>query len=300
MIGFDSILNILEAANYKKKLPHAIIISGQSGIGKFTFTKKYILEKILETTKEEHPDLLIIKKNDDKKDINVDKIREISTFIKQTSVNSNKKIILIDSCENLNRSASNALLKILEEPNYNNYIFLTCNKISQIIPTIKSRCQIFKIKRPEFDDFCIIFNKKRPSFLPKITQDDLFIISEICDQSPGTAINHGEDLLELYKEFLTIISDPKLSEDFIKKISDKKFDITFLQRVITYLIYKILLNKPIIFSQENEAFNKIKNKNSLDNLILLQSDINKEFNLVSSLYLDKKLFVLNLINKLSN
>jgi len=68
MIGFDSVYNILEATNNKKKLSHASIISGQSGIGKFTFTKKYILERIVKTTKEDHPDLLIIKRNEDKKE----------------------------------------------------------------------------------------------------------------------------------------------------------------------------------------------------------------------------------------
>jgi len=191
------------------------------------------------------------------------------------------------------------LLKILEEPNFNNYLFLTCNKLSQIIPTIKSRCQIYKIKRPSFDDFCVIFNKNRPSFLPKISQEDLFAMSEICDQSPGLAINHGEDLLELYKEFLTVIMDSSLSENFVKRFSDKKFDISFLQRVTIYFLYKILLNKPITSYQEKEAFDKLKNKITLNNLIMLQSDINRDFGLVNSLYLDKKLFVTNLLNKIS-
>ena len=62
-----------------------------------------------------HPDLKIICKEEEKKEISVNAIREIADFVNQTSANDNHKFIIIDSACELNKNASNALLKILYE-----------------------------------------------------------------------------------------------------------------------------------------------------------------------------------------
>ena len=55
------------------------------------------------------------------------------------------RIILIDNIENLNKNSVNALLKIIEESNENLFFILINNNEKSILPTLKSRCLIFKI-----------------------------------------------------------------------------------------------------------------------------------------------------------
>ena len=92
-----------------------------------------------------HPNILNIKKKDDKKIIEIDQIREIIKFTNQSSFNNKSKFIIIDDVEYLNTSSSNALLKSLEEPNFNVNFFLVYNSNLKILDTIKSRCIEIKI-----------------------------------------------------------------------------------------------------------------------------------------------------------
>ena len=92
-----------------------------------------------------HPNLLYIKKKHDKKNIEVDQIREVIKFTYQSSLNNKSRFIIIDDVEFLNTNSSNALLKSLEEPNDNVYFFLLFNSEMNILDTIKSRCLEYKI-----------------------------------------------------------------------------------------------------------------------------------------------------------
>ena len=85
----------------------------------------------------QNPDLLVIDS-----DYSVESIRQIDQFLKKLSYNHQNKVILIKNAQNLETVAQNTLLKSLEEPGENNYFILTTNKLSQIIPTIVSRCQL--------------------------------------------------------------------------------------------------------------------------------------------------------------
>jgi len=77
--------------------------------------------------------------------IKIAQIRNIKTFLGQKSINSEKKIILIDNAHLLNEAASNCLLKTLEEPNNGIFILLT-SKLNLLLDTIISRCQIVRFR----------------------------------------------------------------------------------------------------------------------------------------------------------
>ncbi|MFA6171608.1 MAG: hypothetical protein WCW77_02350 [Patescibacteria group bacterium] len=89
-----------------------------------------------------HGDLLIIKKDPEKKNISIGQIRE---FIRRMSLGSflgNYKVGIIKDADYLSQEASNALLKILEEPKKKVVIILTAADLDKILPTIISRCQV--------------------------------------------------------------------------------------------------------------------------------------------------------------
>jgi DNA polymerase-3 subunit delta' len=85
-----------------------------------------------------HPDLVIISTEG-----NTIKIDQIRAVIEKTSYRTAKdrfRVIIIEEAEKLNDEASNALLKILEEPPEGNIFVLTSSQHYQLLPTIRSRC----------------------------------------------------------------------------------------------------------------------------------------------------------------
>ncbi len=164
LIGHKVYLNNLEHLYKENKLPNKILLSGNKGIGKALLVKNF-LYKVFDDinshvliNNNSHPNILNIKKKDDKKIIEIDQIRDIIKFTNQSSFNNKSKYIIIDDVEYLNQSSSNALLKSLEEPNFNVNFFLVYNSNLKILDTIKSRCIEIKINLNR-EDTKLIVNK---------------------------------------------------------------------------------------------------------------------------------------------
>ena len=67
------------------------------------------------------------------------------TYTNKSTFNNKARFILIDNVENLNKNSINALLKVIEEPNENVFFILINNSEKNILPTLSSRCLLFKI-----------------------------------------------------------------------------------------------------------------------------------------------------------
>ena len=92
LIGFDKISSNIIGSFSENKLHHAILIDGKKGIGKASFAKE-LLKKLSGNNNLNNPDILLIEKEGDKKEITVDKIRKIFDFTTQTSAISKNKFI---------------------------------------------------------------------------------------------------------------------------------------------------------------------------------------------------------------
>ncbi len=159
-LEFDNLLN-------NNLLPNKILLSGANGIGKYTFAVhfiNYVLSKNEDDSysfkskqininnksfklmnNSTHPNFSLINLKINKKNIEIDQIRNIINYSQKSSFNQNKRFILIDNIELLTKSASNSLLKLLEEPPENLYFILIHDNSYRILETIKSRSINFKI-----------------------------------------------------------------------------------------------------------------------------------------------------------
>lgn len=72
--------------------------------------------------------------------ITVDEVRRAGRFYEQTSGTGNWRIVIVDPADDLNRSAANAILKILEEPPRRSLFILVSHAAGRLLPTIRSRC----------------------------------------------------------------------------------------------------------------------------------------------------------------
>jgi len=149
------------------KLPHAILLSGPSGIGKHQFAEQLShsllcaeptsngmacgqCRSCLLLKAENHPDLIKIEPEEAGKAIKVDQVRGLSDFsVLSAHVDGGNKVIVLDPAENMNRAAANSLLKTLEEPVKNTILLLVTSHPQRLLATIRSRCQRLDFISPE-------------------------------------------------------------------------------------------------------------------------------------------------------
>ena len=88
-----------------------------------------------------HPDLYQLEPDDVGKPIKVDQIRQLTDFICSTAQQGGYRVVIINPADAMNVAAANALLKMLEEPGQDTVLMLVTDRLGQVMPTIKSRCQ---------------------------------------------------------------------------------------------------------------------------------------------------------------
>lgn len=297
MIGFEKIEQQLLNSFNSSKLHHGIIIAGKKGIGKATFIESFC-RNILQESATFRANFCKIEKLPDKKNIGIDIIREKQKFLNHTTAISSNKFLLIDSICETTLEASNALLKTLEEPKINNYIFLIAHQLSKVLPTIKSRCLIIKIDDFSDQQFSKILSEN--NFI--LTKNELNFIAEITEKSPATALEHGNDIIKIYEMFIKSILQYKIDDLLLKKISEKNFSYLIIEKIIGYFLLQIIkkLNQLEYFAfndSEAMAIDLIIAKISKNNVLDFANDIFMNLQNHSNSNLDKKLNFINIFNQ---
>ncbi|MFY2826006.1 DNA polymerase III subunit delta' [Ruegeria sp. MALMAid1280] len=78
-------------------------------------------------------------------EIVVDDIRKLGKFFGLSSADGGRRIVIVDSADEMNVSAANALLKMLEEPPARTTLLLISHQPSRLLPTIRSRCRTLRL-----------------------------------------------------------------------------------------------------------------------------------------------------------
>ncbi len=155
--GHDGQRAAILAQLAERRLPGAILLHGPQGIGKATFAFE-LAAAILTATGDEpahrvaeqvaalsHPNLFLLRRRPkDNKGyytvIRVEDVRDVRDSLHHTRGRAGHRIAIIDSIDDCNPSAANALLKTLEEPPADTIFLLISHRPGQLLPTIKSRC----------------------------------------------------------------------------------------------------------------------------------------------------------------
>ncbi len=206
------------------KLAHGWIISGGKGIGKATlayrFARAMLAGEGAMAMSPEHPvfrrvaagshaDLLVVepifdtKKGEYASGITVDQAREIGQFLSLTPGESQWRVVIVDSADQLNNNAANAILKILEEPPPQALLLLVSHNPGKLLPTIRSRARMLKLKMLDDADFEQALSLR----FPDMESRRLEALWQLSGGSPGVAATYEEQgALELYVEMLTLMS----------------------------------------------------------------------------------------------
>ncbi|MCO6385635.1 DNA polymerase III subunit delta' [Aliihoeflea sp. 40Bstr573] len=172
------------------KFHHALILSGPRGIGKATFAFRLAYHLFANPDPAQapsilarpdtgstlfrlmaqgaHPSLLhLTRPTADrgagfKSAVTVDEIRRVGRFLSMTSHDGGYRVVIVDAGDDMNRNAANALLKSLEEPPQRTLFLLVVHSIGRMLPTIRSRCQLLKLKPLASDDLAAALRAVSP------------------------------------------------------------------------------------------------------------------------------------------
>jgi len=174
--GQDLAIQILKSAISKEHISPAYLFSGPEGVGRKKTAEVFIrsiLSKNLDNENikrkienNNHPDLFWVEPSylvqgksisqtkaklesvsmKSQPQIRLNQIKEIIEFLGAKPLESERSIVIIEDIEKMNESASNALLKTLEEPKKGLFILIT-ERPEKLLPTIRSRCQLVPFTR---------------------------------------------------------------------------------------------------------------------------------------------------------
>lgn len=199
--------------------------------------------------------------------IAINDIRALKDEIKLSPIEGNKRLIIIFNIELMNASASNALLKILEEPPQDVRFILSTSKLDTILPTVKSRCQLLHMRQFSVADLSELLASR---FTDKPAKD-LEIISRLAGGNFETALQYlSEDIEEeqgKVVEFLRAVfrANAENINENIKLLyqnRDKSELRLFLRLILQWLEDLILVDQDedwrekIIFHTQSEALYK--------------------------------------------
>jgi DNA polymerase-3 subunit delta' len=287
------------AIHKNEKLPHALIFKGKEGIGKYdfanTFAKSYLCQSPIsnhlpceacsscEWFPDSHPDfkhIAPIESDDDesskrktvrKKNIAIHQIRELSEYLELSAhQETGRRIVLIEPADSLNQAASNALLKILEEPPENTLFILVTSQAQKLIATIRSRCQLLELRGPSLDEARVFLDGQKIAYeksLLSFTGGSPFnAMKELENQSERSVIT--QLLSQGHKVDITKINYSILTQGL-------DWTVNMIQKWAFDLLLSFHTQQSYYFKAEEARIDSQAKQLNLDALLLFVNELNE-------------------------
>lgn len=241
LIGHAATVDYLKKTISGGKFPHAVIFSGEEGIGKRLAAEICAAALLCENQRDgfpcgdcencrlvaarTHPDFYIVEAEDNKKtarNIKIGQIRDMQGEAALRPINSARRVIIIDGAELMNNAAANCLLKTIEEPpSQTIFILLTASR-SNLLMTIRSRCMTINFEK-------LAAAQIRDALISRgVEESEAENLSIIADGSLGRALklkeSGGAQLRERALTMLEKISRKEITSEEIFKFGAEVAD----------------------------------------------------------------------------
>jgi DNA polymerase-3 subunit delta' len=208
-----------------QRMHHAWLLSGAMGLGKRVFARAAAAELVREPGGKppdpaKHPDIIVVdrlpkddkeaekkaegKPYESKRNITVDQIRALQRRLTTRPTLSERRAIIIDPADDMERSAVNALLKSLEEPPAGTFFLLIAHQPGRLLPTVRSRCRKLRFAAMTPDELDLLLQRD----IPGSDQDLRAAAIEAAHGSPGIALNFvAHDLGSIHELMLRLLAE---------------------------------------------------------------------------------------------
>jgi DNA polymerase-3 subunit delta' len=227
LLGQEAGEAALAQASRSGRLPHAWLIAGTRGIGKATLAYRFARFVLAEGRGEGggialpqthavfrrvasggHSDFRALEREINPKteklrsEIVIDQVRALGGFLRLTPSESAWRIAIIDSADELNPNAANALLKLLEEPPARALLLLVSHAPGRLLPTIRSRCRrlaLAPLSDPAMEQLL-------ERYAPSLGGNERATVLRLADGSIGRALELAAgDGLAIYGRLSTLL-----------------------------------------------------------------------------------------------
>ena len=259
---FDRFVRILE----QNQLNHAYLFSGFFGsldMAKFLSKSLFCTDKVgvLPCEKcrncklieeEEFPDVTMIKPIN--QIIKTERIRELVSQFSQAGIESKQQVFIIEQAEKMHPNAANSLLKVIEEPQSEAYIFFLTSDEEKILPTIRSRTQVFYFQKQvtslalQLEQVGLI--KKKATLLAQLSLSQAEAEKLVNQANFWTLVDESERLLSLLlvkkkESYLQVaklasLADDKEKQDYVLRILEVLCGQDLLQARIREILQALL------------------------------------------------------------
>ena len=231
LFGHDHAVAAFRESLASGRLHHAWLIAGPDGVGKATFAEKAALRVLAEgagpavaaaglDVPDEHPTAKLLSAGSHPdfvrlgrlpkdaggelaRNITVEQVRGLQRLFATTASFSPWRVVIIDSIDDLERPAANALLKNLEEPPPTSLFLLVSHAPERLLPTIRSRCRLLRLGALDHDAMTSALS----AALPDAESREIQELVQAGEGSPGRAIAfRGLDIASLDKALQDLAS----------------------------------------------------------------------------------------------
>ncbi|MCW5699324.1 MAG: DNA polymerase III subunit delta' [Rhodospirillales bacterium] len=172
-----------------------------------------------------HADLFTVERRINEKtgrlrsEIVVEDVRGVVSFLTHTAAEGGWRAVVIDGAEDMNRSAANAVLKVLEEPPTRTVLLLVSHQPGRLLPTIRSRCRRLLLKPPDMAVATDLLTR----FRPDLGTDAARALLDLADGSIGTALSLVDvNGLALHDDVVAVLSSlPRLDMAALDRLGDR-------------------------------------------------------------------------------
>jgi DNA polymerase-3 subunit delta' len=317
LVGQDDALARAARAIRGGRPPQAWLIAGPPGIGKATLAyrvARYLLANgatdvgpadlsvpsdgsaAKQVAAGSHPGLLVLKRGinpDTGKRMTVTGVKEIrrlGEFFGMTSGAGGWRVAIVDTADDMNDAAANALLKLLEEPPSRAMLLLIANVPGRLLPTIRSRCQRLNLRPLEQQ----AVEAELQRLLPELDSKQCTSLARLSGGSVGTALQlaggEGVNLAAEADRLISESADPDIQAllalaDRLNRITDGLDTLgAFLAQVLAERIRVRAMGKGT----------------RLDRWVDTREALNLSFERTATLYLDPRQTVLGVARVLSD
>jgi DNA polymerase-3 subunit delta' len=159
------------------------------------------------------------KKGARRTEIVVDDVRGVGEFLALTPAEGGWRVVVVDSADDMNRNAANAILKVLEEPPARALLLLVSHNPGALLPTIRSRCQRLALAPLGEGDAARVIG----GLMPSLSEAEAVELARLAEGSPGRALElASEDGLALQQELGGLLDAlPALDGVALQRFGDK-------------------------------------------------------------------------------
>jgi DNA polymerase-3 subunit delta' len=266
LYGHSGAERTLSEALSSGKMHHAWLVTGAEGIGKATlcyraaraalaredergmFAQGLDVDSACATARQvlalSHPGRILIRRVYDTKakrfatSISVDEVRRLRNFLSLSAEAQGWRVVIVDSADDLNVNAANALLKSLEEPPPRTVFFIISAAPGRLLPTIRSRCRTLALTALARDDLkAAAVQALAAAGKPALTEGDFAALELLAEGSPrrllalleggGLALQQRIEKIFASLPRLDLAAAHAISDELQPAAQEQKFELFF-------------------------------------------------------------------------